>query len=163
VTDPNGWPDPQRPGVPLNPERGGWHWLRDDERRVTEQVFIARWNFDAWAQRWYWETGSLVRAEYAGKEWHYIGPCLTPAEVAALVAQSRAEGYAKADEMFARDTRSIEEIKADARRDALREAAGIVRAEMPHITEGSSLISQGRALGIAAVEAAILASAEPKP
>jgi len=91
--DNNGWPDPARPGVPPNK---GPHWLRYG----SDDIY---W----WDGKEYW---SEIEGGYDGESWRptvewasawtYLGPCLTPAEVEARVA--------------------------DARRDALKEAAQII-------------------------------------
>lgn len=84
MSDPNGWPDPQRPGVPMNPERDGWHIVNGGPRI-----------WDAYNQHWKWNDGiEVFRAppEQAARQgWGYKGPLLviTPAEVAARVAEAR--------------------------------------------------------------------------
>ena len=85
TNNPNGWPFPDKPGVPLNPERDGFHWLM---RKGA-----------AWAEAWRWDpdadgcgtdySGAWAESEGDGQpdemaRWYaYLGPCLTPAEVAA--------------------------------------------------------------------------------
>jgi hypothetical protein len=75
----NGWPDPSKPGVPLNPERDGWHWVETSLGPGPPKTVPRPWKAGAgggwdmtraWAIRWY----------------RYLGPCLTPAEVAAREA-----------------------------------------------------------------------------
>jgi len=77
--DNNAWPG--KPGVPMNPERDGWHWV-DDGVNGTEPRF---WGA-AFAE---WDGYPLWMA----KEWGYLRPCspddLTPAEVDALTARLR--------------------------------------------------------------------------
>lgn len=66
------WPDPARPGVPLNPERDGWHWLQshfDDDPECRFWLPAAPW----------WNMGG---SSWAGPDWvaskfRYLGPCLT--------------------------------------------------------------------------------------
>jgi hypothetical protein len=96
MSDPNGWPDPQRPGVPLNPERDGYHWLSVDasgepcpfEWRATKQQWCDGSNSNEWTCPHHmlpiWEI--------------YLGPCLTPAEVAARVAEARRETLREAQD-----------------------------------------------------------------
>jgi hypothetical protein len=78
----NFWPDPACPGVPLNPERDGWHWLDNN----SPQKLAAYWR----AAHHEWMTvkhENNVSPHYAAKyRWRYLGPCLTPAEVAAALA-----------------------------------------------------------------------------
>jgi hypothetical protein len=68
MTDPNGWPE--KPGVPENPERVGWHWVRVDGASDPE---VFRWAANKGA------SWNAARVEY-------LGVCLTPAEAAAREA-----------------------------------------------------------------------------
>jgi hypothetical protein len=82
-TTPGGWPD--KPGVPQNPERDGWHWVMMREG-VPFRPRACFWD----ASRPGWAVpGSAKLREDAGPEWRYLGPCHTPAEVAALVEAVR--------------------------------------------------------------------------
>ena len=74
MTNPNNWPDPDKPGVPLNPERDGWHWLQ-----TGGLTFPVSWDFLAKM----WHTSVFLGPEEIKNLWQYIGPCLTPDEVAA--------------------------------------------------------------------------------
>lgn len=71
-------------GVPENPERDGWHWLhhKEDLRPIP-----AMWNAElaGWTCGPLYSPGGIVELGYT-----YLGPCLTPAEVAAREA-ARAE------------------------------------------------------------------------
>jgi hypothetical protein len=87
MTDPNGWPDPQRPGVPMNPERDGAHMLRRKGTDRLRQFF--------WSAGTDWDAMTPVRAAY---DFCYEGACLTPAEIAARVAEARREGMREAAE-----------------------------------------------------------------
>jgi hypothetical protein len=87
--DNNNWPDPARPGVPLNPEKGGWHWLLANTNKGP-QPDAACW--DARLDRWFvqgcedaFRPNQIMNRGWLG----YLGPCLTPAEVEARVAQAR--------------------------------------------------------------------------
>lgn len=93
MSDSSGWPDPSRPGVPLNPERIGAHWLR----RKSGGLEAWAWDPDAdgcgteYSGAWQEADGDGQPDDMA--RWAiYEGPCLTPAEVAALVEQARREG-----------------------------------------------------------------------
>lgn len=73
MTNQNGWPG--KPGVPLNPERDGMHWLHcPDDKQPT----IALWDaeYAAWFIDGMYRTEVVVDILY-----RYLGPCLTPAEV----------------------------------------------------------------------------------
>ncbi len=99
MTDPNGWPDASKPGYPLNPERDGWHL-------VEWSVGLGR----VWREVWKWRLArrpslwlrpSFTGGPYGYEPKHltapiyasirYLGPCHTPAEVAALVEAARRE------------------------------------------------------------------------
>jgi len=76
------WPDPDKPGVPLHPERDGRHWLFDAESNVSFPEFwvagMGAWAVgDAWTARMVAEMG-----------FHYQGPVLTPSEADALRAEN---------------------------------------------------------------------------
>jgi hypothetical protein len=76
------WPDPEKPGVPLNPERDGRHWLFDAESNVSFPEFwvagMGAWAVgDAWTARMVAEMGL-----------HYQGPVLMPAEADAIRAEN---------------------------------------------------------------------------
>lgn len=74
-------------GVPPNPERDGWHWCQMTEKVAAPIYWNTHqwWDIDAW--------GGAPRA--------YLGPCLTPAEVAAAVLAERAACAAVADALRA--------------------------------------------------------------
>ncbi len=89
----NGWPDAERPGVPINPERDAFHWIR---RKGSQWHEAWRWDPDAdgcgteYSGAWAEADGDGVPLEMA-RWYEYAGPCLTPAEVAALVEAARRE------------------------------------------------------------------------
>ncbi len=82
MSDNNGWPD--KPGVPLNPERDWWHWF-DDGVNGTEPRFWGA-TFAEWDGYPLW----------IAKEWCYLGPALTPAQVDARIATARKDAAAEA-------------------------------------------------------------------
>ncbi|MCA3380195.1 MAG: hypothetical protein ING08_08120 [Roseomonas sp.] len=83
MSDNNGWPDPARPGVPVNPEREWFYWL---ENKITKNLWCACWR----AKESYWgHPFNLGDPAFIGAHWRYLGPCLTPAEVEARVAEAR--------------------------------------------------------------------------
>jgi hypothetical protein len=103
-TNPGGWPDPAKPGYPLNPERDGEHMMEwtDGHGRVWREVW--KWRADSKPAEWQQPefTGGFYSYEpkrlltlaarvpiYA--ELRYLGPCHTPAEVSALVEAARRE------------------------------------------------------------------------
>jgi hypothetical protein len=88
------WPDPALPGVPLNPEKDGWHYLKgsaslSNPRPVFWEVFLG-------AGRW---ADQRLDDPVILSEMEYLGPCLTPAEVDARVAEARRAALAEAAEV----------------------------------------------------------------
>jgi hypothetical protein len=76
-TNPGCWPDAARPGYPANPERDGVHWLN-----IAGDVIAAQWwTADA---LWTWGDRQWTPSVASAARWFYLGPCHTPAEVAAL-------------------------------------------------------------------------------
>jgi hypothetical protein len=82
----NNWPDPARPGVPLNPERDGWHWLRT----LDENDAPYEWRGSGECERGRWPAHwVLVDADdWQPAECTYLGPVLTAAEVEARVSEA---------------------------------------------------------------------------
>jgi hypothetical protein len=73
----NNWPDPNRPGVPANPEQEGWHWLRWPMQ--GREPFPVMWRKEFGRYRW-GNTGYVLIAD----EYEYLGPVATPTQVTAL-------------------------------------------------------------------------------
>lgn len=95
----NGWPG--KPGVPLNPEKDGWHWLESIEGLVP-----ALWAWPLWRHcRDFWDQRAPGWMEE--QEWRYHGPVLMPDEATAL--QSRIA--------------ELEEALATTRREGIEESA----------------------------------------
>lgn len=63
-------------GLPVNPERDGWHWL---DTIYGQQACY----WTAASQCWEHQRWDVADAARLAK---YLGPCLTPAEVEALTA-----------------------------------------------------------------------------
>jgi hypothetical protein len=80
MTDNNGWPG--KPGVPLNPEWDGAHWLKG----YTEDACM--WQDEGWYIPGY---SHKLDAETVASRYSYFGPCLTPAEVDARVKEAEAK------------------------------------------------------------------------
>jgi hypothetical protein len=84
MSDNNGWPG--EPGVPMNPEQSGWHWVG---------------GIPCWWQVWGNDTPQWQASYryYNPEEWanrKYGGPCLTPAEVDARVKEARRDALEEA-------------------------------------------------------------------
>lgn len=85
MTSPTNWPNPKRPGVPLFPERDGWHAIGLTIKQV-------KW-WDA-ANKYWWDSErryylTLDEVAYRVPEYRYDGPILTPAQIAEMLAAER--------------------------------------------------------------------------
>ena len=79
---PGGWD-----GYPENRERDGWHWVLPQGWTTP---FVAQWINGA--NMWVGNGSQILWRTAAKRGWRYIGPCSTPAKVAARVAAARREG-----------------------------------------------------------------------
>lgn len=107
-------PWPGEPGVPLHPERDGWHWML-----VTHGIghaFPMLW--DAGGRMWDAGDAGWTLAEDIATRWRYLGPCLTPADLAAeraAAAEAMREACAKTlmDETSRLDALAEQRIKEE--------------------------------------------------
>ena len=81
----NGWPG--KPGVPLNPEKDGWHWVKTEHGltpwRWKENPESIMWEFG-----WGAGDGVISPAYFAALgPCTYLGPVLSPDEATALQAR----------------------------------------------------------------------------
>ena len=83
------WPDPARPGVPLNPEEDGWHHVKECPDSSAKIVF-----WSGHGGNTHYENGDLKHHEgwdgyplWIAEEWRYLGPVFTPDGTAALIAR----------------------------------------------------------------------------
>jgi hypothetical protein len=96
----NSWPNPEKPGVPLNPEKNGWHWLKESGDDPAPYYWCP--GFNNWHLRGGddygggWQTPEFTSGYYS-----YVGPCLTPAKIDALVELSIKVGKQNAYERAA--------------------------------------------------------------
>jgi hypothetical protein len=81
----SGWPDPDKPGMPLNPERDGTHWFKVNING-EDIVFVAEW--DAHEKFYTWSCGEAGPVRCAAAGWTYAGPVLTPDEAGTLRAEN---------------------------------------------------------------------------
>ena len=70
------WPDPARPGVPLNPEEDGWHWCARDGGLEPRY-------WSSGQQSWAGLRNSWISPKMLLALFGYAGPCLTPDEATA--------------------------------------------------------------------------------
>jgi hypothetical protein len=93
----NGWPDPARPGVPLNPDQEGWHWVQRVDKGFVPSPRIILWTDDWTSRQFSWDAiGYEADERRLGRDFRYLGPCLTPAEVDARVKQARRDALEEA-------------------------------------------------------------------
>jgi hypothetical protein len=127
MTTTNGWPG--KPGVPLNPEKDGWHWLEDSVDGVgtghIEAVYYFAWSVPIW-----YRAGNRSPITKP-KQWRYLGPCLTPDEVQNLrddlasAERERAHQHGRADRNAAEYAR--EQGKREALQARVAELEGALR------------------------------------
>jgi hypothetical protein len=85
MTDNNTWPG--KPGVPLNPDREGWHhWLSYE----GEEPCVYEWDGKYWKM-----GGGHAPMDYVVDHFTYIAPALTPAEVETRVKQAKRDALEK--------------------------------------------------------------------
>ena len=86
MTTPTNWPNPERPGVPMFPERDGWHILQT-------YSFPGLFYWDSENQYWfdrskrYYRTVSEILVDAV--ETKYISICLTPTQIAEILGAER--------------------------------------------------------------------------
>lgn len=74
----NGWPNPDKPGYPIDPETDGWHWLANSKNLPCP------WLWSADLCEWGHAQGDFISLEFMSKA-KYLGPALTPTEVKDVV------------------------------------------------------------------------------
>jgi hypothetical protein len=77
------WPD-SRPGEPADPNRP-WHWVTRSGEAAGHPLPIG-WNTHL--RHWVLWDGSTIGTEDAARRFAYVGPCLTPAETQAALAEA---------------------------------------------------------------------------
>ena len=85
MTTTNGWPG--KPGVPLNSDLDGWHWLKT-ERGLAPWRWKENPESIMWESGWEAGDGVISPAYFAALgPCTYLGPVLTPEEIAAKDAR----------------------------------------------------------------------------
>ena len=115
--NPGGWPDAARPGVPEKPERDGWHWLETGRGKAL----ACYWH----EQHWTTPVGDFALRPELVLDWRYLGPCLTPAEVAAREAAARREGI---EACLAEARAEIQGLTTEGEEDAVGNVIDRIRA-----------------------------------
>lgn len=144
---PNNWPDPDRPGVPPNPEQERKHWLLHTGR--TEPDIFA-WIGEDWVCLEYGNEG-IVQLSLVTKLYAYVAPCLTPAEHAASIEAATRAGIEAAASLADEQARpgkhdnmgSHEELlRADGRQSGAEDLAAEIRALQPATPALDALIAE---------------------
>jgi hypothetical protein len=137
----NGWPG--KPGVPLNPERGGWHWLSG----VTERPAAFEWL--AHKQAWLFHRAqpeAQAMPPHDFRLWTYLGPCLMPDEVQNLrddlasAERERAHQHGRADRNAAEHAR--EQGKRETLAARVAELEGVLKDAAASVGEWGAYASQ---------------------
>ncbi|GCD58819.1 hypothetical protein NBRC3280_1320 [Acetobacter pasteurianus NBRC 3280] len=89
------WPDPKRPGVPMLPERDGWHALENNERKeYWWDAHCSCWTTSEDGEfSWIPDDMSSVLG------FSYIGPVLTPTQINEMLAAERERAARTAQEI----------------------------------------------------------------
>jgi len=79
-----------RPPAPLD-EVQGWHWLKN--KGVHQDIFPMQWVSDEFCDaptEWRWDEGDQGDGcpDDMAKYCEYVGPCLTPDQIAAQIAEA---------------------------------------------------------------------------
>lgn len=128
MTTDTGWPG--GPGVPLNPERDGWHWLRDNN---PGEIVAALWNgpdCTHWSNVWdFAGNDEGLDPESVARYYAYVAPCILPAELAAAEAAAAQEAVAREREACAALVEAEAELRSGWETGALGDsAAAAIRA-----------------------------------
>ncbi|MFT9251990.1 MAG: hypothetical protein ABF567_02825 [Acetobacter okinawensis] len=97
MTTPTNWPNPERPGVPMFPERDGWHSLHTYSRGLFFWDSANKYWWDS--QKRFYRTIPEILKDTVGTK--YIGPSLTPTQIAELLAGERERCAKECDEKVA--------------------------------------------------------------
>lgn len=91
MTDTN-WPNPERPGVPMFPERDGLHVLKWGNSPILiwdkaphPQAAMEIWEWDSKTQKW----GIILAKNMVREGYSYISPILTPTQISEMLAGER--------------------------------------------------------------------------
>lgn len=134
---PGAWPNPERPGEPLNPDKDGAHWVH----WFCDQYAMPAWWFAA-ERHWLWPgERDPMGAGWVGPQARYLGRCLMdvatdPQGIAAQLEGKGQLSLAGAVKRLGDDNERLQHAvsthaatvaaaAAGARREALEEAAAI--------------------------------------
>ncbi|MFT8439876.1 hypothetical protein [Acetobacter fabarum] len=109
MTTPTNWPNPERPGVPLFPERDGWHWLSYGQNQEPVPFEWSSEEFSDAPTEWAWGTDDGPEDAYEmARRFCYHGPCLTPTQIAELLAGERERCAKLCEDAYEKSGRDFE-------------------------------------------------------
>lgn len=103
TTAPTNWPDPKNPYMPLFPERSGWHVITIYSRPTNGVAPYGVPSLMWWdAENTGWRIVPTGRIEDLAKDdvenkLSYVGPVLTPAQIAEMLSAERERCAKKAE------------------------------------------------------------------
>ena len=133
----NGWSG--KPGVPLNPEKDGWHWLRTPDGELVPY----NWRPEGECERGSWAFGWVYDREYDWPpvECTYLGPVLSHDQATALQARCKEAERERAHQHGRADRNAAEYAREQAKREALQaRVAELERLGKAIATERNQLI-----------------------
>jgi hypothetical protein len=139
TADPNGWPDPTRPGVPLNPECSRWHILIHARDGIVCEQWIGSDELPDDLHGW-----NAISQKNAKDDHRYVGPVLMPSEAAAREAAAWCAGRDATAQAHWQALLSLRQgsQEYDASRDVARqrdEYAAMIDAITPPADAGTAL------------------------
>lgn len=114
------WPNPERPGVPLFPERDGAHAIEVPGLEGTDLVYYWHQNGGGWTEYNYQNSDDFLEDEDTSG-WIYKGPVLAPTQINEMMAAER-QWCADACRAMSFDSHYTK-----TQRDALEEAENSIR------------------------------------
>ncbi|MGO2959309.1 MAG: hypothetical protein ACTIDN_09770 [Acetobacter sp.] len=94
---PTNWPNPERPGVPMFPERDGGHAFQIPDLEETDIIYHWHQNGGGWTEYNHHGPEDFLTDEDM-KGWIYKGPVLTPTQIAEMLAAERERCAIKMDQ-----------------------------------------------------------------
>lgn len=86
---PTNWPNPERPGEPMSPDRDGKHVIDvDPDGQKTELVYYWKAKHQVWVEYDYQGADDALEG-YDLIGWVYVGPVLTPTQINEMLVAER--------------------------------------------------------------------------
>lgn len=133
----NTWPAPARPGVPLNPEKDGWHWVQHGNGAIVPRF----WRCDHWEGVGHSGITPIEPSE-AAIAWTYLGPILTPDEATALQKRCEEAERERAHQHGRADRNAAEHAREQAKREALQARVAELEGALQRIASAGGLFAE---------------------